>query len=176
MFRGRIEDERAAALEQRLPESALSILHGHDWMDDLRGPADLEERAREGFAKRLTFIGMCQDAGVRLLAGTDTFGPGALLPGAGLLNELLLLAEAGLTPLEALQAATTTAARALGQEAEFGTLEEGKAADLVVLEADPLADLANVRNARLIVSGGALSTPDELVECAAENCRVGEGE
>jgi hypothetical protein len=172
MFRDGIEDDRADAVEARLPEAARSALHEQDWTDDLRGPADMEGRAREGFAKRLAFIGMCRDAGVRLLAGTDSFGAGALLPGAGLLNELSFLTRAGLTPLEAIQAATITAAHALGREADLGTVEEGKIADLVVLDADPLADIAHVRNARLIVRGGDIYAPDELVEGAAENCQT----
>jgi hypothetical protein len=172
MFCGEIDDNRTVAIEERLPETVRSALHDPDWTDDLRGPADMEERARQGFAKRLTFIRMCRDAGVRLLAGTDSFGAGALLPGAGLLNELSFLTQAGLEPLEALRAATITAARALGHEADLGTLEEGKLADVVVLDADPLADIANVRTTRLIVSRGDVNTPDELVECAALNCRT----
>jgi imidazolonepropionase-like amidohydrolase len=88
------------------------------------------------------------------------------------LNELSFLTQAGLPPLEAIQAATITAARALDREADLGSVEEGKLADLLVLNGDPLDEIANIRNARLIVSGGEVYTPDDLVACAADNCRT----
>src|SRR5437867_4507251 len=79
------------------------------------------------------------------------FGLGKQLPGLGLQNELALLVDSGLTPLAALQAATVTAAQALGQSANLGSLENGKLADIVVLEADPLADIQNARRVRLVL-------------------------
>jgi imidazolonepropionase-like amidohydrolase len=112
------------------------------------------EVAREGFRKRQRLVGMLHAAGARLLAGTDCFGLGKQLPGLGLQNELALLVEAGLTPLAALQAATLTAAEALGQSDALGTLEPGKLADILVLEADPLADIQNARQIRTIIKDG----------------------
>jgi imidazolonepropionase-like amidohydrolase len=69
-------------------------------------------------------------------------------------NELALLVEAGLSPLAALQAATVTAAASLGQSDKLGTLEPGKLADIVVLEADPLADIQNARRVRTVLKAG----------------------
>jgi imidazolonepropionase-like amidohydrolase len=112
------------------------------------------ETARQGFRKRQRLIGQLHEAGVRLLAGTDCFGLGKQLPGLGLQNELALLVDSGLTPLAALQAATVTAAEALGQLTHLGTLETGKLADIVVLEADPLADIQNARRVRLVLKAG----------------------
>ena len=102
---------------------------------------------------------MCNEAGVKLLAGTDTFGPGSLLPGVSLHNELRLLCRAGLSPLQVLQSATVTAASALAREADFGVLEEGNVADLLVLEADPLAATANLRQPRLVMKAGKVYDP-----------------
>jgi imidazolonepropionase-like amidohydrolase len=77
-------------------------------------------------------------AGVPFLAGTDTPGVPYVFPGFSLHEELaLLVAEGGFTPLEALQAATRDSARFLGREKDLGTVEPGKLADLVLLDADP---------------------------------------
>jgi hypothetical protein len=157
------DDPAAEAVIEAFPETMRSELRQSRWMADLRPPEELAERARAGLAKRFDFIGRCNDAGVRLLAGTDTFGPGALLPGASLINELELLQQAGLSPLQVLQAATITAAAALGQEDDLGTLEEGKLADVVVLDADPLVDIRHVREIRLTVRGGQTCTPQRLI-------------
>ncbi len=118
--------------------------------------------AREGFRKRQRLVGMLNDAGVRLLAGTDCFGLGKQLPGLGLQNELVLLVDSGLSPLAALQAATLTAADALGQSDNFGTLESGKLADITVLEADPRVDIRNARRVRQVLKGGKVYDAAEL--------------
>ena len=110
--------------------------HGKAWWTDTTviRQSD-EERARaQANAKRV------QDAGITLAAGTDAGNPGTL-HGPSFYRELALLADAGLTPMEVLVAATRNAARAMGREAELGTIEIGKAADLVALGADPLADV-----------------------------------
>jgi imidazolonepropionase-like amidohydrolase len=92
------------------------------------------------------------DAGLPVLAGTDTGVPGVLL-GISSQMELVLLVEAGLTTAEALAAATITPARAIGRE-EQGTIERGKLADLLVLDADPLADIRNISRIHLVIKGG----------------------
>src|SRR5689334_24141597 len=105
---------------------------------------------------------MLHAAGARLLAGTDFFGLGKQLPGLGLQNELTLLVESGLSPLAALQAATVTAADALGQSDALGALEPGKVADIVLLEADPLADIHNARRVRTILKAGQVHDANML--------------
>lgn len=93
-------------------------------------------------------------AGVPLLAGTDVGVLPLVYPGSSLQEELVRLVECGLTPSQALQTATINPARFLGRERDLGTIELGKLADLVVLEANPLDDIANVRRVRLVVADG----------------------
>ncbi len=127
-------------------------------------PPELAGAAQEAVEKRARFVGMCNKAGVRIIAGTDGPNIGRLVPGFGLHRELELLAGAGLSPLEALRAATSTAAEALGKEDRLGTLEPGKFADLVVLDADPLASIQNTRRISVVVQGGKIFSPGALLE------------
>lgn len=83
--------------------------------------------------------GKIHRAGVEIMAGTDT-PIGLLTPGKSLHRELLLLVEAGLTPLEALKTATLNPARYFGMENELGSIEEGMWADLIMLNSNPLVD------------------------------------
>jgi imidazolonepropionase-like amidohydrolase len=93
--------------------------------------------------------------GVGILAGTDT-GAANVIPGAALHDELALLVEAGLSETEALRAATLNAARFFNLEASSGTVDRGKAADLVILDANPLVDIRNTRRIRAVIVRGKL--------------------
>jgi imidazolonepropionase-like amidohydrolase len=93
--------------------------------------------------------------GISLMAGTDAGLP-YLLPGFSLHDELALLVKAGLTPIEALQAATRNPARAVGLDADLGTIEVGKLADLVLLDADPLSSITNTTRIAAVVANGCL--------------------
>src|SRR5262249_53795534 len=107
-------------------------------------------------------------AGVPFLAGTDTTNP-FIFPGFSLHDELaLLVAEGGFTPLEALQAATRDPAQFLGREKDLGTAEPGKLADLVLLDADPLADIHNTTRIAAVVANGRLLPRDRLDRMLAE--------
>jgi imidazolonepropionase-like amidohydrolase len=100
-----------------------------------------------------TVTGLAHRHGVRLVAGTDhVIGERDSLP--NLHRELELLVESGLSPLAALTAATRNGARALGLGATHGTIEAGKVADLVVLDADPTVAIGNTRRVRMVVKGG----------------------
>ncbi len=115
---------------------------------------------RQLVATGATMAQTMQRTGVSLLAGTDVGLP-FLLPGFSLHDELALLVEAGLTPLEALQAATRNTAQAMGLGDEAGTIEVGKLADLVLLDADPLAAITNTtRIAAVVANGRLLEKPD----------------
>ncbi|MSQ37237.1 MAG: hypothetical protein EXR61_02845 [Chloroflexi bacterium] len=131
-------------------------------------PPELRDSARIGFSKRQRFIGMCASAGVRLVTGTDHTGLGDDLPGRGVQRELAYLVECGLTPLAALRASTIVAAEALGRSDELGSIERGKAADLLVLNADPLTDVRNVGAIRIVVTAGRLMTPADLLAAPPE--------
>jgi predicted amidohydrolase len=102
-----------------------------------------------------------QRTGVPLMAGTDTGLP-YVFPGFSLHDELALLVEAGLTPLEALQAATRNTAQAVGLGDVLGTVEVGKLADLVLLDADPLAAITNTTRIAAVVANGRLLAQPEL--------------
>ena len=82
-----------------------------------------------------------RDAGVRLLAGTDTPVTAAVVPGFSMHEELANLVAAGLTPYEAVQTATSNPAEFLGQTNEFGTISVGKRADLILIDRNPLKDI-----------------------------------
>ena len=103
-----------------------------------------------------------------IAAGSDAGNIGTL-HGAGLHRELELMAEAGLEPMAILVAATRGGARAMGREAELGTIEPGKLADLVILDADPLADIANTGRIYRVVKGGAVLDPEEILARALES-------
>lgn len=93
-------------------------------------------------------------AGVRIMAGSDTGGNPHLVPGFSLHEELALLVEAGLSPMDALRTATSNPAEFMGLGEDLGTVEPGKVADLVLLAADPLADIRNTRTVAGVVQGG----------------------
>jgi hypothetical protein len=96
-------------------------------------------------------------AGIPIVAGTDQ-----AIPGYSLHRELELYVEAGFTPLEALQAASIVAARALGVEKESGSLGVGKRGDVLLLDADPLVDIHNTRAVWRTVAAGAVYDPAPL--------------
>jgi imidazolonepropionase-like amidohydrolase len=98
------------------------------------------------------------DAGIPIVLGTDT-GFFGVLVGAATQIELELLVEAGLTPEDALRAATINAARMIGKEKAFGTIEAGKAADLVILDADPRVDIRNTAHIVRTMKGGVWYDP-----------------
>jgi imidazolonepropionase-like amidohydrolase len=92
-------------------------------------------------------------AGVALLAGTDLGDP-YVIPGFALHDELALMVAAGVTPLAALQSATSEPARAFGLTETVGAVATGQAADLLVLDGDPLQDIGNTRRIHAVVLNG----------------------
>jgi tetratricopeptide (TPR) repeat protein len=105
------------------------------------------------FAKKLELVKPMRQAGVKFIAGTDLANP-YCFPGFSLHDELGLLVEAGLTPMEAVQAATYNATEFLGLRDSLGTVEVHKIADLVLLEASPLEDIGNTRRIVGVVVNG----------------------
>jgi imidazolonepropionase-like amidohydrolase len=101
-------------------------------------------------------------AGVPFLAGTDTAAGVHIFPGFSLHQELALFVQAGLTPLQALQTATLNPAKFLNRLADLGTVERGKLADLVLLDANPLEDIGNTKKIRAVVLAGRYFDRTEL--------------
>jgi imidazolonepropionase-like amidohydrolase len=103
------------------------------------------------------------DAGVPMLAGSDSnFEMTNFIYGISLHDELELLVKSGLTPLQALQAATLNPARYLEREQEMGTVEKGKLADLVLLDKNPLEDIRNTTSISAVVLDGKLMEKQTL--------------
>jgi len=123
-------------------------------------PAAAVAAGQRLFERRLALVGALHRAGVRLLGGTDsplTVGG----PGASLVGELEWLVRAGLTPREALRTVTTEPARYFAADS-LGSVSVGRVADLVLLDADPLEDVANVRRIALVMSNGRLFEARDL--------------
>ncbi|HWJ96298.1 MAG TPA: amidohydrolase family protein, partial [Telluria sp.] len=107
------------------------------------------------------FVRQAHRAGIPVLAGTDAPVPG-VAPGFALHDELQSLVAAGLSNYEALAAATTAPARWLGQQGQRGSIERGAHADMVLLDADPLADIGNTRRIAAVIVRGAVYPRAEL--------------
>ena len=109
-------------------------------------------------------VRLMRDARVSILAGSD------LEPHGGSLHqELELLVEAGLSPAEAIGAATSEATAFLGLTDELGTVEAGRRADLVLLDSDPLADIANTRRIAAVIVGGVFLNRTDLNVALSRN-------
>ncbi|MBN1224955.1 MAG: amidohydrolase family protein [Candidatus Aminicenantes bacterium] len=116
----------------------------------------------EILSKNKEFIRLAHEAGCILSTGTDQVGF-SLLPGFSLWREMEIFAEAGLAPMEVLKAATVNGAYALGRSDLLGSVEPGKLADFVVLDADPLENISHVRRVHMVVKGGVVYEPGKLL-------------
>jgi imidazolonepropionase-like amidohydrolase len=139
--------------------------------DLLRDPLALRQ---EYFAKNLQMVGTLHHAGVPFMAGTDA-APGVyIMPGFSLHDELANFVEAGFMPMRSLQTATSNPAQFLGMENSYGSVEPGKVADLVLLNANPLDDIHNTQKISAVVANGrffdrvALDQMFRQVEAAAK--------
>ena len=145
-----------------------------EWERRLGGVSSADYRFdRALFGKRLELVHGMVRAGVGVLAGSDPTND-YVVAGFGLHHELRLFVQAGLSPLEALQTATIAPARFLGQENETGSVAVGKLADLVLLDADPTADIRNVSRIHAVILHGRLlrrAALDRLLSQAAAAVR-----
>ena len=124
----------------------------------IRDSTSAAARWAAGITRRANQAGVLISAGTDLITSED---PGQLAELPHLHRELeLLVYQAGLTPQQALIAATATAARVIGVDSLVGTVASGKLADLVVLTADPLADIRNTRKIEMVVARGVIYRPD----------------
>jgi hypothetical protein len=113
------------------------------------------------FALQLRIVKPLKDAGVKMMAGSD-LGGGWVLPGFGLHAEFDLLAKTGLSPLEILQMTTRDGAEFLGRESRMGSVAEGKDANLVLLDGNPVASVEHLHAISAVVRGGVYYGTDDL--------------
>jgi imidazolonepropionase-like amidohydrolase len=130
--------------------------------DPSKPPSEAAASMKRTYQKASQLVTAMHKAGVRFLAGTDVTNP-YCFPGFSLHDELgLLVSEAKFTPLEALQCATLNPAIFLGLEKEFGTVEKGKIADMVLLDANPLDDIKNTQKITAVFAAGKYLRKNEL--------------
>lgn len=127
-----------------------------------QNPSEADKTLRRRlWKKQLEVVRKMGQSGIPFMAGTD-LGTDYIYPGFSLHDELALLVDAGFTPFQALQAATRNPARFLSLSDSVGTIEEGKLADLVLLDANPLKDIRNTRKIRAVVVNGRYLDRAEL--------------
>jgi len=124
-------------------------------------PASAAPARHRAFDLALDVAGRMHRAGVRILAGTDTGIP-YVVQGFSLHRELQWLVKAGLTPLEALRSAISRPAEYLGIADSTGSIAKGKSAGLVLLNADPLQDIANTQKIESVMAGGRYLSRNDL--------------
>jgi imidazolonepropionase-like amidohydrolase len=136
---------------KHLPPSLAAAL------DSPGAPAAREAWLGEYYKDMLAVLGELHHQGLTIVAGTDQ-----AIPGHSLHRELEIYVQAGFTPMEALQAATSVPARVMGLDKELGTIAVGKRADMVLLDGDPLADIRNTRRVDKTIASGAVYDPAPL--------------
>lgn len=120
-----------------------------------RWACDIPDRVKACLPILRSNLKRVSDSGIPVANGSDT-GYGGVILGVSSQMELVLQVEAGLSPTQAICAATGNAQALLGREKEVGTIEVGKLADFVVLDADPLMDVRNIRKIYAVVKGGVV--------------------
>jgi len=140
-----------------------------NWENSLKSETAREFRSilRPIVPLELENVRLLNESGVLLLAATDVGVP-LQVPGISLHIELERLVAAGLSPLKALQAATHNPARVLKMTDSLGSIEPGKLADLVLLDANPLEDIRNTQKIRAVVADGRLYRRADLDRLLAE--------
>lgn len=152
IFRG---NHPAVTASPDLATTPASLLR--NWREDFQlttgwSPKDFSE-ANAAWPTVLRLTKLLYDRGVNLTLGTDTPNPWTA-PGSSFHREMELFVEAGIPPLQVLRLATQAGAKALGIDADVGTIQQGKIADLVLLDADPLASISNTRRIAWVMQSG----------------------
>lgn len=159
----------ATSEEQRLADPEI-LAHMHDFE---KAPKDkLPPNVRTNIRRRLSIrpgvldvamenLRKVWDAGIPVAMGTDAGNVGTL-HGPSIFREMRMMVQSGLTPREVLLSATVNGAKVLGREKDLGSIEAGKLADLVILDANPLDDVDNLSRTYQVVKGGTIFDPAEL--------------
>lgn len=166
-------DDPAFLADDRLKYMSDSIRKQWDPANDFR----LKDRTEEDwnywkrdYRAKLGFVRKLKDSGNRILAGTDSLNP-YCFPGFSLHDELALLVEAGLTPTEALETATVNPARFFEEDHKWGTIAKGKRADAVLLDKNPLENIRNTTQIRMVIQSGRVFPRSELDQILESNIR-----
>jgi imidazolonepropionase-like amidohydrolase len=146
--KGSISPADVAIADRMPPQVRRGFLSG-----SLPVPAGKEQRYRDSYRSMQRMIKAAYDTGIPIVAGTDD------LAGFSLARELELYVEAGIPAPEVLRIATLGGARVMKMDGDFGSIEPGKAADLVLIDGDPTARIGDVRKADVVVKGGVVYRP-----------------
>ena len=151
-------------LEQRFldavsPESAVSYLSSR-----ARAPGGEDTVMSIGLKKELEFERAFVKAGGLLMSGADPTGNGGALAGFADQRNIELLVEGGFTPVEAIRIATSNGAKFLGEQDNVGAIQPGKRADLIVIDGNPAARIADIRRIKLVFKDGAGYDPAKLLD------------
>jgi imidazolonepropionase-like amidohydrolase len=130
----------------------------------LSNPNEALDRIKKVYDVALKNLKSLQDAGVTVAAGTDAGNIGTI-HGPALFRELQLMKEAGLTPMQILQCATSNAAKLFGGEtgAHIGKIDNGNFADLVILNSNPLDDIVHASEIDAVIKSGAVYSADSIL-------------
>jgi hypothetical protein len=137
---------------------------GHEFwklFPDRPNTPEMRKTLDDAFTRFVQIAALVHSANVKMLAGTDVGGRD-VYPGFSLHDELSLLVKCGLTPMEAIVAATRHPAECLGKASELGTIEQNKIADLVLLDQNPLDDITNTKTINTVVANGRLFAKPDL--------------
>lgn len=135
-------------------DPTLAVFERRPGVSEDKAKTDVVATRAAGFRKMQEATRRAFEAGARIVMGGHTGVPFAAR-GEAPWREIELLVDAGLTPMQAIQAATATGAAFLGRESDFGTVEPGKLADLIVLTGDPLARISDIRTVERVLAGGS---------------------
>jgi hypothetical protein len=124
--------------------------------------ADIRDTYRDAYRVQLRITKLFDEAGVKMMAGSDVSGAGWEVPGFSLHQEFDELQRAGLSPLHVLQMTTLNAAEFLGRTSNLGSVEPNKAADLVLLDANPIESVQNLHKIYAVIRSGFYYSPDHL--------------
>ena len=122
-------------------------------------PPHIRERYERVHAIRVHNVRLAHECGVRIAMGTDVGTPGNHC-GDNMQELEVMVNEAGLSPRQAIEAATLSAARMMGLDASLGSLETGKLADIIAVDRDPLADIAALRRVSFVMKDGRIHRND----------------
>ncbi len=135
---------------------------------DPRGRSKTElEKSKQQFIYQQKLLKLLHESGVPIIAGTDCLNP-FCLPGFSIHTELELLVESGMKPMDALRSATINAARFQGKETDLGSIDAGKAADVVILTANPVENISNTQAIHTVIQRGKVLTPAKRSELLEE--------